>query len=688
MGEGAARNGAPQGRRDASSVLTKSAAYNALAQAARSLVPFVVNLCVARKLTPEQYRLPAVHFHLITMSVLLLSREGVRRACMRHASVDDGNAAVNAAGEEKDADCPAATTTQKLRTGRREGRGTANSEEGQAADEDGNHHGVQDARNWRARSSDMRIIVNTSWISVPLSCLIACVVCAGFAVLHPRPAAETYDDAKLGGWGTARGLFPVVDEYTVAVFLQGLAAVIEVLSEPLQAIARFRLQFHVFAFSETAAAFAGAMTTAILLVTTDASPTIFGYSRVATACVSITVLFAHYLALSGEDIDGDIDSRSSPARVWDRILALLPRRIEGHPATDARRGPGGSKAAVGSAAGEKRERDYLFDARLLKLTFDYSVQAAEKLILGEGEKIVLAWMATGYNQGVFGLVSNLGSLAVRLLFFPLEQAAFLAFGMSGGASSSGSGSGPTSVTYEIMRAKRLDAYQVLVRSLRLAVVIGLVFLCFGPPYSYTLVRMLYGRAWASTEAPAVLAIYCYYVSLLAINGISEAFVHATASSSQLYYSNAWMLIVSCVSMCASVALIGRAGAAGLVLSNCINMALRIGYSLRYIRGYRRELLGDDGTPLAAALPSVRAIFVLAAVRVLTGLTSTLVPSSEGTSFVLNAAAHVSVGAIGLCVFLLYLLFADGSPLDAPLRAKIASLVRVRDSSVADGKKER
>ena len=98
MGDGAARNGAPQGRRDASSVLTKSAAYNALAQAARSLVPFVVNLCVARKLTPEQYRLPAVHFHLITMSVLLLSREGVRRACMRHASVDDGNAAVWHAG--------------------------------------------------------------------------------------------------------------------------------------------------------------------------------------------------------------------------------------------------------------------------------------------------------------------------------------------------------------------------------------------------------------------------------------------------------------------------------------------------------------------------------------------------------------------------------------------------------------
>ena len=36
-------------------------------------------------------------------------------------------------------------------------------------------------------------------------------------------------------------------------------------------------------------------------------------------------------------------------------------------------------------------------------------------------------------QGVYGLVSNLGSLVVRLLFQPFEEAAFLAFSRSAGA---------------------------------------------------------------------------------------------------------------------------------------------------------------------------------------------------------------------------------------------------------------
>lgn len=39
---------------------------------------------------------------------------------------------------------------------------------------------------------------------------------------------------------------------------------------------------------------------------------------------------------------------------------------------------------------------------------------------------------TSYNQGVYGLVANLGSLVVRTLFQPLEDAAFLAFSHGSG----------------------------------------------------------------------------------------------------------------------------------------------------------------------------------------------------------------------------------------------------------------
>ena len=60
-------------------------------------------------------------------------------------------------------------------------------------------------------------------------------------------------------------------------------------------------------------------------------------------------------------------------------------------------------------------------------------QAAEKLVLAEGSKMVMAVAQSAYDQGVYGLVTNLGSLVVRTLFQPFEEAAFTAFSKSGGA---------------------------------------------------------------------------------------------------------------------------------------------------------------------------------------------------------------------------------------------------------------
>ena len=43
-------------------------------------------------------------------------------------------------------------------------------------------------------------------------------------------------------------------------------------------------------------------------------------------------------------------------------------------------------------------------------------QAAEKLVLAEGSKLVMVALQSAYSQGVYGLVTNLGSLVVRTLF--------------------------------------------------------------------------------------------------------------------------------------------------------------------------------------------------------------------------------------------------------------------------------
>jgi len=58
-------------------------------QAVSRLLPFVVNTLVARRLTPEEFGVPTVHFQLLS-TVILTCREGFRRALMRDTGSGDG----------------------------------------------------------------------------------------------------------------------------------------------------------------------------------------------------------------------------------------------------------------------------------------------------------------------------------------------------------------------------------------------------------------------------------------------------------------------------------------------------------------------------------------------------------------------------------------------------------------------
>ena len=59
---------------------------------------------------------------------------------------------------------------------------------------------------------------------------------------------------------------------------------------------------------------------------------------------------------------------------------------------------------------------------------------------------------------------------------------------------------------------------VLWRYLWLLYFAGLVVIAFGPSYSYSLIRLLYGRKWSDGEASTALQYFCLYVIVIAMNG--------------------------------------------------------------------------------------------------------------------------------------------------------------------------
>lgn len=260
----------------------------------------------------------------------------------------------------------------------------------------------------------------------------------------------------------------------------------------------------------------------------------------------------------------------------------------------------------------------LVDGGHLRLARALAGQSLLKHVLTEGDKIVLA-RATApdlggssgggggqggslHEQGVYAMASGYGSLAARLLFQPVEEAARLMFSKLGvegvgadavkmpagaklaagemDAASGGVGRGQdigidngnskgsgrdtgndnesgSDVGYgdDGGRETRTRMAALLATLLKLVLTAGLVFVCFGFHYTETLMRLLLagkrgggdgggesGGATSVTEVSRVLSWYCVYVLFLAANGMCEAFSSAVARGSQLTGMGAGLVV--------------------------------------------------------------------------------------------------------------------------------------------------
>ncbi|KAL3701074.1 hypothetical protein R1sor_019096 [Riccia sorocarpa] len=479
------------------------------------LITFFLRILVARRLNPDEYALSAIQFHLLTTTILFISREGFRRGCLRSTG-GDGVSRTDVSGK----------------------------------------------------------ITNVAWLTVPLGSALSISACS-FVLWWQR--LHTSQD------------------YVWSVWLHGVGVLLEIWSEPVYILSQHMNLLKLRVVVEAVATFSWSLVTYVFLVKGigKGGGLVFAYAQMAYGACLLLGYWAYFL----------YKHYKPPSTV-----SLFPVRRNG--------------------------RIYL-DKSMVNLSVMFTLQSVQKLVLQEGEKFVLVLFDTAYNQGVYGLVDNLGSLVVRSVLQPFEESVFTMFAKASSIPAD-----------EDLHLKSLRGTErILLLSLKLVTFVGLLFVVFGPSYSYVLLRLLYGRHWADTEATTALGCYCLYIMALSLNGTTEAFLHAVVTKSELFRSNMWLSLFSFLYMVFSVILIKIAGSVGLILANSLNMSMRIAYSVVFIKSFFKN---SPSFSLWRALPSPQVMAVLLGSAIITQITREKLMDPE--RFLASSGAHIGVG-VGCLVML-------------------------------------
>ncbi len=209
-------------------------------------------------------------------------------------------------------------------------------------------------------------------------------------------------------------------------------------------------------------------------------------------------------------------------------------------------------------------------------------QAAVKHGLTQGDTFILAMFSNLSDQGLYGLASNYGGLIARMVFQPIEESSRNVFGKLLSTGDGTSKPSPDSVK---------TALDYLYDVLCLYGLLSVLACSLGPTIFPRVFGLLIGSRWSSTNIDAVLSTYCYYIPVLAYNGISEAFVSSVASNSVLQNQSMIMTVFTIIFAGAAFIFLRvlQWGAEGLVWANIVNMIFRSLWSFGFIRGYCRGM---------------------------------------------------------------------------------------------------
>ena len=228
-----------------------------------------------------------------------------------------------------------------------------------------------------------------------------------------------------------------------------------------------------------------------------------------------------------------------------------------------------------------------FSKPLVNLAANLYGQSVLKQLLTNGDSYLIASFTSLSAQGSYALAANYGGLIARILFQPIEESSRSYFARLLAPQTSKATAPDGLNCRQISPSAPRQAAQYLTTLIRAYILFSTLIVALGPTFGPLALRAVAGERWANTDAPKVLAAYCYYIPLLAINGILEAFVSATASPAQLRSQSAFMISFSATFLASGylVLKVLNRGARGLVLASSVSMLLRIFYSSSYVSQY-------------------------------------------------------------------------------------------------------
>ncbi|KAI8914604.1 Rft protein-domain-containing protein [Gorgonomyces haynaldii] len=222
----------------------------------------------------------------------------------------------------------------------------------------------------------------------------------------------------------------------------------------------------------------------------------------------------------------------------------------------------------------QRVNGVYFDPYLVSISLSFIGQSILKHVLTVGDKILMVSQGISSEQKWhYTRVSDLGSLVARMLFQPLEEASRTLFAKSA----------TTNTKTQIQ-----DAFDWFTKTIKFHILFGSLFVFFGSNYTQLLLEVLYKMG--NTQAPRILSVYCLYVPVMGLNGISEAFLQAVGDARILgqqtvFLIGLWFVYILLSHLFLNV--LGM-GAIGLVVCNIINLSLRTGFSMYFAKAWFQE----------------------------------------------------------------------------------------------------